>query len=146
MDIILTILQKLGADQSFFCQFAIFTITYFIAAPLFFKPLFKVLNARREATTGVMERANQTMNNSLKLEEDYNAKKDAMKRELLNDLQNKKAKILEAKKEELHQHERELEGELESKKLKYNSELNEKRDSILGETSEISKELVERLS
>lgn len=145
MDIILSILQSLGADKSFFYQFIIFTITYLIAAPLFMKTLLNVLMKRNEVTVGVMEKANRTMNKSLKLEEDYNVKKSAMKKELFDDLQLKKSKLLESKKQELSKLEFKLESELENKKATYNIELNEKRDAILDDAKNISKELVDHL-
>lgn len=64
------ILAQLGLDQTFYIQFAVFTVIFFIIPNVFFKPFQKLIESRHEKTVADRERAEELVKQaSAKLEE-----------------------------------------------------------------------------
>lgn len=64
------ILEQLGLDQTFFIQFIIFAVIFFIIPNVFFKPFQKLIESRHQKTIADRERAEELVRQAnAKLEE-----------------------------------------------------------------------------
>ena len=55
MELIKSILGQLGVNSTFYYQFALVVLTYFVFSNLVLKPLLKILSLRKEKTKGYKE-------------------------------------------------------------------------------------------
>jgi F-type H+-transporting ATPase subunit b len=64
------ILEQLGLNQTFYIQFAVFTVIFFVIPNVFFKPFQKLIEARHQKTVADRERAEELVKQAnAKLEE-----------------------------------------------------------------------------
>ena len=146
MDAVVSVLNRLGMDASVFIQFAIFCALYFLMVPLFMKKLQSVLEEREANTTGLKEHAQKELEKAQVLEEDYQQKLNSSMEELQKKFHTDRQELLQAEKVKLRQLEDQLDAELDSKKEKFVAELEEQKKQLLGQTTQLSSHLVEKLA
>ncbi len=68
------ILAQLGLDQTFFIQFAVFTVIFFIIPNVFFKPFQRLIESRHEKTVADRERAEELVKQATAKLEEFRAR------------------------------------------------------------------------
>lgn len=143
---VVKILQQLGMDSTVFIQFLIFCVIYFISVPLFWKKLQHVLEHREEKTTVLRKQAEETIERAKKIDEEYAEKLDVARSDAQKDFHKEKQSITLAEQAKIKKVEEELNAEYEGARSEYMSELGGKRDELIEQTSNLSNELIQRLS
>lgn len=146
MDAVVSVLNRLGMDASVFIQFAIFCALYFLMVPLFIKKLQLVLEEREANTTGLKEHAQKELDKANTLEEDYQQKFNSSMEELQKKFHADRHELMLSEKMKLRQLEDQLDDEIDSKKEKFIVELEEQKKQLLGQTSQLSSHLIEKLA
>lgn len=91
------ILQQLGIDQSFFAQFAIFAVLFFVVTNVFFRPFLQLFEYRDRRTVQDREAAEKLMAQAEAKFEDY---KKRLSEERADARKSLDAVLADAKKEE----------------------------------------------
>ena len=74
MDILTNLITTIGLDKSFFYQFAIIAITYFVTKKLFLQPYYNLLQKRQDLTKGKEVGSKKLEQNIEELKETYEQK------------------------------------------------------------------------
>ncbi|MCK5882436.1 MAG: hypothetical protein KAG61_02010 [Bacteriovoracaceae bacterium] len=143
---VVKILQQLGMDSTVFIQFLIFCVIYFITAPLLWKKLQYVLENREEKTTVLKKKAEETIERAEKIDEEYAEKLDVARNEAQKGFHKEKHDVALAEQAKIKKIEEELNTEYEGARSEYMKELDSKRGELMGQTSDLSNELIQKLS
>ncbi len=146
MNTIVTILNSLKIDQTFFVQFILFFVFFNVIAPLLFKKIQEVLDTRELKTTKLESQANHVYKQAEDLSEKYKAsiEKTHQDSQALNT--KKKSEILSKEKEVLDGAEEKMTNDYETKRSALLKDMVDKKKLVLAEATELSSSLVEKLT
>jgi F0F1-type ATP synthase membrane subunit b/b' len=140
------IFGKLGIDGTIFFQFGIFLILAILLKKLLFNPLQQVIQERSNQTTGLQGKAEQIMEEGLKIKESNDLKLTEARQNLYFDLKKHKD-ILNLKLEEkFKQSEIDSENTYNQNLKELNSELSLLNDQLAKNTDELSVLLTSKLT
>ncbi len=146
MDVILSIFQSLGVDQTVFVQFATLIVIFVILSYGLFPKVKEVLDYIESKTTKAEGNSNAIYKKADELQEQYKAQIEKTHQEaqahnskLKAEVSNKEAQALKAK-------ENEIEKNYDAKKADIVKEISSKKASVLAEAEQLSKNLLDKLT
>lgn len=145
MDTIYTVLNSLEIDSSFFIQFILVTVLYFVLRALFLNNLQEVIELREDNTTRMESGADKKIIEAEKVAAEYKAKIEEARSEAFKLISNRKEEVIARETKKFKEHEAVLESELNTKKNKFEQELEEKKKDIMTQAQGLSEELVNKI-
>jgi len=145
MDAILNIFKSLDIDQTFFVQFGIVTVLYFVMRSLLFGKLQEVLDLREEKTTKMEDGAADKLTKAEKLAKEYKEKIDGARGEAFKIVTSHKDSVMNREAANIKEHESKLEAVAEGKRVDFEKEISQKREAIMKEADSLSQELVTKI-
>ncbi len=145
MGTIQIVLDSLQIDSSFFIQFALVTILYFVLRNLFLNNLQEVLELREDNTTRMESGADKKINEAEKVAAEYKSKIEEARGEAFKIISTKKDEVISRENKKLKEHETTLEKDLNDKKSVFETELEEKKKNIMTQAQGLSDELVNKI-
>ncbi len=146
MNTIVTIINSLKIDQTFFVQFILFFVFFNLIAPLLFKKLQEVLDTRDLRTTKLESQANHVYKQAEELSEKYKASIEKTHQDSQALASKKKSEILAKEKVVFDGAEEKMTNDYEAKRASMLKEMDEKKSAVLAEASLLSTSLVEKLT
>lgn len=146
MNTIVTILNSLKIDQTFYVQFILFIVFFNIIAPLLFKKLQQVLDLRENKTTKLESHAHHIYKQAEDLVAQYKGSVEKTHQDSQAIASKKKAEILAKEKEAFMTAEEKMNNEYEAKRVTLLKELAERKVAVMAEASVLSNNLVEKLT
>ncbi len=145
MDQILNIFKSLGVDGTVLHQFVVFTIIFIILHNLLFKKLQFVIQTREEKTTKLVDNAEENFIKAEELASQYKEKIEEAHQKASEILNKRKGEIVKAATAKMKQEQSAVDSEYEKNKNEFLSELDSKKIDVLKQSSDLSKELVNKL-
>ena len=146
MNTIVTILNALKIDKSFYYQFALFVISFNIIAPLLFKKVQEVLDLRENKTTKLESHAHHVYKQAEDLAEQYKSSVEKTHQDSQAVASKKKAEIIAKEKAVYDSAEEKLSQEYDGSRVNLLKDLAEKRTAVMAEASVLSNTLVDKLT
>lgn len=146
MELVLNIFKQLGADSTFFTQFVIFVIAFILLKVVLFEKMKKVIEERESNTTGLAEKAKEKEEEANILAEKYQGEIDQAQAAAQNKFQEEKVRILEGERAVIKKAEDESFATVEKEKKEYASDLQVMSKELMGSSSDIADQLVDRLT
>lgn len=146
MEKIINIFQSLGVDESFFVQFAVVVILYFLLKVLLFEKLQYVLELRENKTTKREDGANKQLNEAEDMALKYKESMNKIQQEAHQLIVRKRTEAEEKQKNEIKLKSKELEKKLEKLRVQYTAEIDSKKDDVLAQADQLAGQLVEKLT
>jgi len=146
MNTIVTIINSLKIDQTFFIQFILFFVFFNVIAPLLFRKLQEVLDTRDLRTTKLESQANHVYKQAEELSEKYKASIEKTHQDSQSIATKKKAEILAKEKAVFDGAEEKMTNDYEAKRSSLLKEMDDKKKIVLAEASVLSNTLVEKLT
>ena len=146
MELVLNIFKQLGADSTFFIQLVIFVIAFIVLKFVLFEKIKKVIENREEKTTGLAQKAKEKEEEIIVIEDKYQREIDATQALAQNEYQGDKIKILESQRSVIKKAEENSAAEIEKEKTGYQKELDKMSGALLGSSSDIADQLVEKFT
>ena len=137
---------KLGIDGTIFFQFGIFLILAILLKKLLFNPLQQVIQERSNQTTGLQGKADEIMEEGLKIKESNDLKLTAARQNLYFDLKKNKDILNTKLEEKFKQSEIDSEKTFKQNLNELNSELSLLNDQLAKNTDELSVLLTSKLT
>ncbi len=139
------ILTRLGLNETFFYQFGIFLVFFFISKPLFFDLLQFVLENRRAKTTELQDKAATLFSEGERLAKQYESQVQESHKEFQKKINLQKKKMKSEKSKEISIAERKAHQEFESNRQQIFKETEQLQKEIAGEREKLSSMLVNKL-
>jgi F-type H+-transporting ATPase subunit b len=143
---IIDIFKQLGVDVSYFYQFAIFCVSFFLLKKTFFNKLQEVLERRESRTTKLAEDANLKISQAEDLSAKYNEMVDVIRVKTSETISIKRDGFLSNSKDEIAEVEDKTTQHVDKEINVYKEELVGKRASLLSTTDTLASELINKLS
>ncbi len=145
MEIVTSILTQLGINNTFYIQFAIICVLYFISSRVLFIPLQKVLDLRAEKTTKTEKLAGELNEKYKNLKYEYDEKLERTHKSVQEDKTNKKKEIERELEYSFKEKESEINDKLDAQKEVVEKEYLSKKNDILNESTNLASELIKRV-
>ncbi len=145
MEIVTSILTQLGVNNTFYYQFAIICVLYFISSKFLFVPLQKVLDLRAEKTTKTEKLAGELNEKYKNLKYEYDEKLERTHKSVQENKTNQKKEIERELEYSFKDKESEINDKLDTQKNIVEKEYLSKKNDILGESKNLADELIKRV-
>lgn len=145
MDMILDIFQKLGADSSFFYQFIIFGVLFFILDYILMGKLQFVIEQREAKTTRLSSAADDKLNKADEIAIKYKEKIDDVYKTVNEKVSNEKNVLIKENDKVLRSKQSEIIEEFESQRKVKLVEIESQKAEIFKESEQLSDELVKKI-
>ena len=146
MDKIIQIFTQLGVDSSIFYQFAVFVVIFAVLKYTFFNKLLFVIETREQKTTKMEEGANTKFQEAERMAKDFHDEIEKVNVEAQTFLSNEKQTTLKAEDAKMKEAEAKVNADYEDRKSAVVAEVNSQRDGVLKNATELSNELVNKLT
>lgn len=146
MKLVLNILERLQIDETIFVQFAIIVVLFLLLDSLLFKKVLFVLKYREKKTVGLEGEANRKMAEAEELSNKYKEKVNHAFNSSLESLKKKKSILSNEYKATLDKAQDEILEKADGEIKSFTKEISDKKASILSSSSELSKNLLDKLS
>ncbi len=146
MNQLIAVFQQLGVDATIFQQFAIFVIFFAIIKVLLFDKLQFVIELRENKTTKLASLANKKLQDADRLAKEYREKMSEANKLAQDSYKVAKNEIIIRERKKYQEAQKEIIGEMERERKIFETQLNEKRSSILSQADSLANELVNKLS
>ena len=146
MDEIVTILESLDIDETFFYQMGIFVTLFFVLKVIFFERLQGVIKLREDKTLKRKEAADKKFAEAEGFSSRYREKikkANAEGREILN---RQKRRVVEEEKIRLKKAEEDIGGEFEKEVGAFGDEIARREGEVLKNSDALCRKLVEKLT
>ena len=145
MEIVTSILTQLGINNTFYYQFAVICVLYFISSKFLFIPLQKVLDLRAEKTTKTQELAGELNDRYKNLKYEYDEKLERTHKAVQEEKNSKKKEIEQELEYAYKDKESEINDKLDLEKNVVEKNYLAKKNKILNESSSLASELIKRV-
>jgi F0F1-type ATP synthase membrane subunit b/b' len=145
MEAIQKLLGQLEIDQSFFYQFAVFIVIFFLLKVVLFNKLLFVLVTRESKTTKLEETANKKFQEVEKLAKKYTDKIDEYNDEALVNINKKKSEVTGQNATQIKEEEKRINKNFEAEKAKITSQILEQKSAVISHADGLSADLIEKL-
>lgn len=146
MDKLIVILSQLGIDVTFFHQFVLFFVIFFVLKKVLFEKLQFVIEMRENKTTKLKNCAQEKYEKAGKIENEYNEKVKEFKSQSQADLLSTKESLMEKRNNKILSTEKENEMKLKEHRDVFLSSLQEEKKQIRKSIDDLSENIVEKLS
>ena len=140
------ILTQLGIDQSFFYQFGVFIVVFFLLKVVLFNKLLFVIETRESKTTKLDSHADSKLGDAEELGKKYQAELDGTNQSAQAMLSSEKEKIKKSEALKIKAGEVQVASKYSEKRSLVESEVAASKDAILGQANQLSNDLVSRLT
>lgn len=145
MDALAAIFKQLGADISFYYQFAIFTVFFFVLKPILFNKVQEVVELRENKTTKLDSNADSKYEEAEELSKQYDERVKSVNTEAFDKFNSKKNQAQEEKNSLINTKRAELDKVYDEKRAALLKEVGEKRSEVLDKAQGLSEELLNKL-
>lgn len=146
MDMIINIFKSLGVDESILPQFITVIVLFFLLKTILFSRLQEILELRESKTTKLDGGADGKFLEAENLSKQYSEAIQKAQEEAHQELANTK-KVIDTRESEIKAtSDAQVEKEVELKRGEFTVELQAKKEEILKEASDLSKEFVTKLT
>ena len=145
MEIVTSILTQLGINNTFYYQFAVICVLYFISSKFLFVPLQKVLDLRAEKTTKTEQLAGELNEKYKNLKYEYDERLERTHKSVQEEKNNKKKEIEQELEYTFKDKESEINDKLDLEKELVEKKYLAKKNEILNESSDLASELIKRV-
>lgn len=132
-------------DFTLIIQLAIFFASFFVMNSLIFKPYVALLNARREKTVGLKEKALADRDRALKLRNEHEAFMKAERKKIVEWTETERKKISEEDRRIVQQAREAVNEDLQVLRAKVNTDCEKARKELLPQVSEYSSQIASKL-
>ena len=146
MDAILPILEKLHLNSTFYYQFVIFLVLYWIIKPLFISKLQFVIEQRAQQTDKKSELADEKMSQANTLSEEYHNKIDDGHLDANKFIFEQKKKIESGSSEIIFSAEHKSEKEFDGKMKEINESYNQRKNDLMTSVDSLSEDLIKKIT
>jgi len=145
VEIVTSILTQLGINNTFYYQFAVICVLYFISSKFLFVPLQKVLDLRAEKTTKTEQLAGELNEKYKNLKYEYDERLERTHKSVQEEKNNKKKEIEQELEYTFKDKESEINDKLDLEKELVEKKYLAKKNEILNESSDLASELIKRV-
>ena len=132
-------------DFTLFIQLAIFFASFFVMNSLIFKPYVALLNARKEKTVGLKERAHADRDRAVKIKAEYETFMKVERKKIVEWTEAERKKIDEEDRHVLQQARDGVNEELQVLRAKVKADCETARKALLPQVSEYSSQIASKL-
>lgn len=145
MELLLEVFSKLNINETFFIQFAIVIILFFILRALLFSKLQFVLELRESKTTKMEENANRKFSEAEKLAALYEERTFKSQKEAAEFFATERQKIVSKENQRVKKVEKEVGEEVEKARGANEEEVKKYREQLLQEVDSLASKLVDKV-